>query len=92
MSQVIKGLGNLKEFSLLYKGDNLFDLLHTSPLLKGVCSKRKPFAVMGSQCCPFNVDHFSEERQTNFDRFVSPDIHLKYTFTRDVRNELLISI
>ena len=45
----------------------------SSTILKGVHLKRKEFAPFGSQFFSFRVDFFSEERQNNSDRVVSPD-------------------
>ena len=40
---------------------------------KGVYSKRKEFAPLGSKFFPFRVDSFSEGRQNQFVRIVSPE-------------------
>ena len=71
-------------FAIFDKADNfcdsLFAFLLAMHVLKGVCFKRKEFAPKGSKFFPFRVDPFSEGRQSNFDRVVSPEsvsIHLK---------------
>ena len=43
------------------------------PFWKGVHSKRKEFAPMGSKFFPFRVEHVSEGSKLNFNRFVSPE-------------------
>ena len=49
---------------------------------KGVYSKRKEFAPLGSKFFPFRIDCFSEEDKNDFYRVASPDsvpVHLKQT-------------
>ena len=51
------------------------------PFQKGVYSRRKEFAPMGSKFFPSRIDPFSEGRQNNFDKVASPEsisLTLKY--------------
>ena len=63
----LRWLGILGRFSaILFKGDNFYDLfasLYTSPLLKGVYSKRKEFAPEGSKFFAFRVDPIRREEK-----------------------------
>ena len=43
------------------------------PFWKGVCSKSKEFAPLGSKFFPIRVDPFSEGSQNNFVRVISPE-------------------
>ena len=83
------GLDTPDRFSAILKRESTFmssclAVLHTKPLLKGVYAKRKEyFFPTGNKFFPFRIDTFSEGRQNNFDRIVSPE---KYQFPL---NELL---
>ena len=69
---------------IFYKGHNfcnfMFAFLHTKSLLKEVYTKKKTFASKGNKFFHFKVDPFSEGRQNNLDRVITPEndsVHLE---------------
>ena len=63
------------------KGDNICDFLFAFLDTKGSTLKGKNLLRLGANSFLFRVDPFSEGRQNNFDRVVSPEsvsIYLKY--------------
>ena len=86
----LRRLGTLGSFAAISaKGDNFFVtscLFYYKPSIfwKGIFSKRKEFAPMGSKFFPFKKYPFLEERKNNFEMVVSPESFLLKTLCSQI--------
>ena len=81
--------------AILNKGDNFYFFCTTIPFWKGIYSKSKEFAPIGSKFFPFRKDPFSKGRLNTDDRIAlaptrTPHSTLSITFIRDTYSLTLV--